>query len=150
MSKFGELTDPVQRGDLLDEGTGLLAALLAGQRVEHRGRYFAADGVRLRPGCEQRPRVPIWMASHGENARPIRRSAGYEGLYVLDVDPAAVSRIAGVIAQRRGGLQGFDIAVPGTGETDLDAMARAGATWAIWEVTPGEPLGDVRARIKAR
>jgi len=51
---------------------------------------------------------------------------------------------------RRGGLDGFDIALPASAETDLDAMAEAGATWAIWAFQPGEPLTDIRARIRAR
>lgn len=150
LSKFSELTDQVQRGDLLDEGTDLLARLLAGERVRHSGKYFSADDVRLLPDCAQRPRVPIWMASHGEKPRPIRRSAGYEGLYVLDVDPAAVRRIATVIGDRRGSLAGFDIAVEASRETDLDAMARAGATWAIWGVDPGDPVSDIEALIRGR
>jgi alkanesulfonate monooxygenase SsuD/methylene tetrahydromethanopterin reductase-like flavin-dependent oxidoreductase (luciferase family) len=150
LSRFGELTDPVLRGDLLDEGTDLLARLLAGERVRHSGTYFTADEVRLLPDSVQRPRVPIWMASHGEKPRPIRRSASYEGLYLLDVDPAAVRRIGAVIEARRGSLAGFDIAVQATAQTDLDAMAQAGATWAIWGVQPGQPLSDVKALITGR
>jgi alkanesulfonate monooxygenase SsuD/methylene tetrahydromethanopterin reductase-like flavin-dependent oxidoreductase (luciferase family) len=70
LSRFGELEDPVARGDLLDEGAELLSQLMSGEFVEHRGRYFVADGVRLLPRPVQVPRVPMWFAARARAARP--------------------------------------------------------------------------------
>ncbi len=47
LSKFGELTDERARGDLLDEGAGLLDALMSGEEVSHHGEYFTVDGGAL-------------------------------------------------------------------------------------------------------
>jgi alkanesulfonate monooxygenase SsuD/methylene tetrahydromethanopterin reductase-like flavin-dependent oxidoreductase (luciferase family) len=149
LSRFGELTDPVLRGDQLDEGVDMLARLLSADPVEHRGRYFRASGVRLLPPPVQQPRVPIWMAATGERPRPIRRASHYEGLYVIDVDPPTVRRIAKIVGECRGDLDGFDIAVSVTADTDLEAMAEAGATWGIWAFQPGDALELIRARIAA-
>ncbi len=150
LSKFGELTDAVRRGDQLDEGADLLARLLSGQVTDRHGSYFTAAGVRLLPPCAQRPRVPIWMASVGERPRPVRRASRFDGLYAIDVDPAAVRRIARLIRDRRGTLAGFDIAVDITSRTDLAAMADAGVTWAMRGFRPGDPLHDIKAGITAR
>jgi hypothetical protein len=90
------------------------------------------------------------MASHGENARPIRRASRYEGLYVLDVDEAAVARIAMTIEDRRGSLDGFDLAINAGPDTDLDAMASAGATWAMRAFDPCDPVSLIEAAITGR
>jgi alkanesulfonate monooxygenase SsuD/methylene tetrahydromethanopterin reductase-like flavin-dependent oxidoreductase (luciferase family) len=150
LGQFGDLTDPVRRGDQLDEGAGLLARLMSGQLTDHRGEYFQASDVQLLPAPVQRPRIPIWMAATGERPRPIRRASHYDGLYVLDVDPSAVRRIAATIGERRGSLDGFDLAVSATSDTDLAAMAAAGATWAMYAATPGDPLGAVQDCLAAR
>src|SRR3954447_17090939 len=42
LSAFGEITDTVERGDVLDEGLALLRSLLSGEPVDHHGRYFTA------------------------------------------------------------------------------------------------------------
>jgi alkanesulfonate monooxygenase SsuD/methylene tetrahydromethanopterin reductase-like flavin-dependent oxidoreductase (luciferase family) len=146
---FGELTDPVQRGDQLDEGADLLARLVSGEVVDHHDVYFRASHVQLLPPPAQQPRIPIWMAATGERPRPVRRSAHYDGLYVLDVDPGAVRRIAGMIAAIRGSLDDFDLAVSASSDADLPALAEAGATWAMWECEPGEPVTAIRSRLAA-
>jgi alkanesulfonate monooxygenase SsuD/methylene tetrahydromethanopterin reductase-like flavin-dependent oxidoreductase (luciferase family) len=50
LSGFGEpVIGAAERGDLLDEGLPLLRAMLRGERIDHHGRFFTADGVTLVP-----------------------------------------------------------------------------------------------------
>jgi alkanesulfonate monooxygenase SsuD/methylene tetrahydromethanopterin reductase-like flavin-dependent oxidoreductase (luciferase family) len=149
LSRFGDLADPIQRGDMLDEGVGLLAQLMSGAAVDHRGRYFQASDVQFVPGPVQ-PRIPIWMAAHGDrHLRPVRRAARYDGLYVIDNNPAVVSRIAGTIAEIRGGLTGFDLAVIVPSGTDTGPLSDAGATWAMHDVSPIGSAAALRSRIES-
>jgi alkanesulfonate monooxygenase SsuD/methylene tetrahydromethanopterin reductase-like flavin-dependent oxidoreductase (luciferase family) len=148
LSRFGDLADPVQRGDMLDEGVGLLAELMSGATVDHHGRYFQASDVRLVPGPVQ-PRIPIWMAAHGDRLRPVRRAARYDGLYVISSDQAVISRIADTIAEIRGGLEGFDLAVIVPSGTDTGPLSKAGATWAMHDVSPVGSEAALRSRIES-
>ncbi|HEX5195262.1 MAG TPA: LLM class flavin-dependent oxidoreductase [Solirubrobacteraceae bacterium] len=49
LSRFGEELDPRRRGAMLSEGLDVLRGLLSGERVEHRGEHYTADGVRFEP-----------------------------------------------------------------------------------------------------
>lgn len=158
LSRFGEIVDPHARGDLLDEGVELLVRLMSGEHVEHRGRYFTADGVRFLPRPVQEPGVPIWLAAEGRAksadggrglaGRPVRRAARYDGLFLIDVGPGELERaIAMVSAEREGGFEGFDVAVLAEPNLPLDEAEALGATWAMLGIGPDLPLAEVRARI---
>jgi alkanesulfonate monooxygenase SsuD/methylene tetrahydromethanopterin reductase-like flavin-dependent oxidoreductase (luciferase family) len=144
---FGEITDERTRGDLLDEGSALLGALLGGDEVDHRGRYFTADRVRFRPTAVQQPRPPLWFASRGDARRPVRRAARYEGLFPIEVDRDAFSRIVELVDAERGSLEGFDFAVMAIPGVDLSAFADAGASWAMHSFLPGEGVADVLSYV---
>ena len=150
LTRFGELTDPRVRGDLLDEGAGLVAALLSGEPVTHRGRFFTADDVRFEPVPVQRPRVPIWLAARKGAVRPARRAARYDGIFPIELDLEDLARTIEVVVGERGSLDGFDVAVLADDETDLDAWAAGGATWAMWHFEPGATADDVLHRIERR
>jgi alkanesulfonate monooxygenase SsuD/methylene tetrahydromethanopterin reductase-like flavin-dependent oxidoreductase (luciferase family) len=149
LSKFGEVVDARERGDILDEGAALLVELWSGEEVHHRGPHFVADGVRFLPRPVQQPRIPMWFAARGDARKPVRRAARYDGLFPIEMDADGVARAAELVAAERGGLDGFDIAVRADGDTALDAFARAGATWAMWDFEPGDPVPAIRARIAA-
>jgi alkanesulfonate monooxygenase SsuD/methylene tetrahydromethanopterin reductase-like flavin-dependent oxidoreductase (luciferase family) len=149
LSKFGETVDPVARGDVLDEGAALLVDLWSGEEVHHRGTHFTADGVRFLPRPVQQPRIPLWFAARGDARKPVRRAARYDGLFPIETDADGVARAADLVARERGSLDGFDIAVRADPSTPLGAYAQAGATWAMWEFGPGDPVAGIRARIAA-
>lgn len=156
LSRFGEIVDASERGDLLDEGAALLAALMAGEQLEHRGRHFLADGVRFLPRPVQQPRVPIWFGAEGGRrlgrpgpaARPVRRAAQYEGLFLIDTGLGELERATAMISAARGGsLEGFDVAVPADPALPLAEAMSLGATWAMLAVRPQMALAEVTARV---
>jgi alkanesulfonate monooxygenase SsuD/methylene tetrahydromethanopterin reductase-like flavin-dependent oxidoreductase (luciferase family) len=148
LSRFGELVDARARGDLLDEGADLVARLLSGEEVVHRGRHFTADGVRFAPLPVQRPRVPIWLAARQGATRPVRRAARYEGVFPIELDLDQLSRTVELVVAERGSLDGFDIAVLAPDDGDTGPWAARGATWAMWSFEPGATPTDVLARIE--
>lgn len=100
--RLGEVDDPRQRGDLLDEGLGLLAQIWSGQPVEHAGPeqhyrvQFSAQAengqsVGFLPTPLQQPRIPIWIAATGQHKRPLRRAAKWDGLFYIPDDERAIT-----------------------------------------------------------
>jgi alkanesulfonate monooxygenase SsuD/methylene tetrahydromethanopterin reductase-like flavin-dependent oxidoreductase (luciferase family) len=160
LTRFGEVVDPLERGEMLDEGAELLARLMAGEYIEHRGRHFTADGVRFLPRPVQRPRVPMWFGAQGGRtrsprragppARPVKRAAAYDGLFLIDAGRAELERAVELILQERGGsLDGFDIAVlAGAGLPPAEA-ASLGATWGMLSVRPEMAFDQVQALVAA-
>ncbi len=147
LSRFGEVVDERARGDLLDEGADLLAQLFSGERVEHRGRYFRAHGVRVLPRSPQRPRLPMWFAARGSARRPLRRAARYDGVFAIEMDTDSLVAALETIGAERGSLDGFDVAVRDEDHPDHDAVARVGATWMMTSLWPGVSVADVEARL---
>jgi alkanesulfonate monooxygenase SsuD/methylene tetrahydromethanopterin reductase-like flavin-dependent oxidoreductase (luciferase family) len=148
LSKFGELTDARERGDLLDEGAALLDTILRGDLVSHHGRHFTVDDVRFEPPSIQQPRVPMWFATRGSATRPVRRAARYEGVFPIEVDADGLSRVVDLVQAERGSLDGFDVAVLAFPGLDLVDLERRGATWAMWSFEPGETAAEVGACIE--
>lgn len=133
LSRFGEVVGEKERGDLLDEGAALLAAMMTGEEVVHHGRHFTVDGASFLPRPLQRPRVPMWFGARGLRpaSRAVRRAARYDGLFLVEASSSALSRAVEVVASERGGLEGFDVAVELGDELDATAAADGGATWAM-------------------
>ena len=129
LTRFGEIVDPKQRGDRLDEGVELLVSFWSGNTVSHSGAAYVADDVTVLPRPVQQPRPPLWFAVRGGSAkRPLRRAAKYDGLVPIELDDLDhLSRILDVIIDHRGSLDGFDTMV-GT-EFDAGDAASRGATW---------------------
>jgi alkanesulfonate monooxygenase SsuD/methylene tetrahydromethanopterin reductase-like flavin-dependent oxidoreductase (luciferase family) len=149
LSRFGETVDAVTRGDQLDEGVDLLARLLTGAHVDHRGAHFTAADVRLLPEPVQRPRPPLWLAARAPTGRPVRRALRYDGIVVVDVDADDVGRIAEQVLAARGTLDRFDIAVSVAPGEDAGAHEARGATWALRAVAAGQGIREVEAVIDA-
>jgi alkanesulfonate monooxygenase SsuD/methylene tetrahydromethanopterin reductase-like flavin-dependent oxidoreductase (luciferase family) len=149
LSRFGEVVDPVGRGDALDEAAQLITELWSGEEVHHVGTHYLADGVRFLPRPVQRPRIPLWFAARGNATRPVRRAAHYDGLFAIDVDIEGLTRMVKIVEAERGNLNGFDIAALAIPGVDLPAWEARGVTWAMWSFLPGEPLADIRACVEA-
>jgi alkanesulfonate monooxygenase SsuD/methylene tetrahydromethanopterin reductase-like flavin-dependent oxidoreductase (luciferase family) len=143
LEAFDELVDERARGDVLDEATDLLTALLGGDTVIHRGAHFTAEAVRFRPTAVQQPHPPLWFATRSTAGRPLRRAARHDGLFPIEVEPAELTELVDRVGTLRGGLDGFDVAVLAIPGVDLDDLHRRGATWAMHSFLPGEPVADV-------
>ena len=147
LSRFGEITDPVERGDRLDEGAELLLGLWSGEEVDHDGPHFAARGVRFLPGPVG-ARIPLWFAARGSARRPVRRAARLgDGIHAIEMDSGQVASMLDLVGEVRGSLEGFDVALnvePGTDVAGIEAM---GATWAMHEFDPGATAAEVLAVV---
>jgi alkanesulfonate monooxygenase SsuD/methylene tetrahydromethanopterin reductase-like flavin-dependent oxidoreductase (luciferase family) len=53
LSRFGEEVDDRRRAGMLDEGLAVLTGLLAGERVEHRGKHYSVEDVTFLPAQER-------------------------------------------------------------------------------------------------
>ena len=79
---FGDETDRVVRGQLLDEALDVVTALWTGEPVDHAGPHFRArTAAGFRPTPVQRPRIPIWVAGTWPARPAFRRAARYDGVF---------------------------------------------------------------------
>ncbi len=149
LTRFGEMVDPVERGDLLDEAVAVLEAAWTGEEVNHHGRYLTVDGVRFLPRALQEPHVPMWFAARGNAPRrPLRRAALHgQGLHIVDADRDQVARMIAAIAEERGSLDGYEFGFsipPGTADEYTDW----GLTWALHGTGAIATRAEVFAAIK--
>lgn len=134
LTRFGEIVDPIVRGDRLDEGVELLTSFWSGEQVDHSGPAYQAEGVTVLPRPQQLPHPPLWFAARGRvgggraPGRPVRRAARFQGLMPIEVDGDGLSQMLDVVASERGSLDGFDTMVSSKSVSPDDA-ARRGATW---------------------
>lgn len=150
LSRFGEIVDPVVRGRRLDEGAELLVRLWSGERVDHRGEHFVADGVRFLPRPVQRPHPPLWFAARAGALRPVRRAARLgTGLHAIEVDARMLERMLDEVVAVRGSLDGFDVACPVAPGTDGAEWRSSPVTWAMHSFGPTTPLAEIRAVVAA-
>lgn len=147
LSKFGEVLDPVERGQRLDEGVEIVRGLWGGQRVDFKGEHFVAHDVTIIPPAGRPPTIPMWFAARGGARKPVRRAARYEGLFPVDVDADSLMAMLDLVTAERGSLDGFDVAVrPGAGpDLGYDALADLGATWCLTPLSPGVSGAEIRA-----
>src|SRR5215211_2963991 len=75
--RFGEPGDARVRAAMLDEGLEVLARLLTGEPVDHRGEHYTVAGAALAPTPVRK--IPFWI---GGNSRPaLRRAARWDGWF---------------------------------------------------------------------
>lgn len=169
----GEQTDPVTRGDMLDEHLELLERLWTGEPVRHEGRHYRAAGPDWSAVCYpppvQQPRIPVWVAGTWPGSRPFRRAARWDGVVPMRLDGnwevADTAAVTARIASLRTNQTPYDVAIPGeTQGGDPRRLERyaehaaAGATWWVEAVHPWRygwvehapwPLAAMRERIVA-
>lgn len=160
LTRFGEETDARTRADILDESADLLVQAWSGELVAHEGPHRTIDDVAFRPTPVQQPTIPIWCAARGDALRPVRRSARFDGLFLIEVNPDQLERAIAEVAKVRGSLDGFDVAVvappsgdsaqgalgqdaPGSGASGL--LAVPGVTWAVHMHPPAVPAATALA-----
>lgn len=149
LSRFGEVVEPRTRADILDETATVLAAAWAGEHVEHHGEHLTVDGVTFSPRPLQRPRIPLWFAARGSALRPVRRAAGYDGLFLIEASVAELERALAEVRSVRGTLDGFAVAVPVSPIDDPALLDVPGVTWAMHSMAPVEPKADLLAYAAA-
>jgi alkanesulfonate monooxygenase SsuD/methylene tetrahydromethanopterin reductase-like flavin-dependent oxidoreductase (luciferase family) len=127
--RFGEVTDVPMRAARYDEALTLLRAMLSGERVDHEGPSYRAEGTRFLPG-PFRGRLPVWTAARWPNRRPLARAAQNEGVFLVDLRPEDLPLALADIRKRRPqGLAGFEVVVQGPPGSEPGPWAEAGATW---------------------
>ncbi|MFF2082957.1 LLM class flavin-dependent oxidoreductase [Nocardia sp. NPDC058176] len=144
-SRLGEVTAPRERAHRLDEALTVLTALWSGEVVHHDGPAFRVDGLQFLPRPVQRPRIPIWLAAQSVRQAPLRRAARYDGL-CPEATPGELVDMLAIVAEHRGDLTGFEVAIAAS--TDRDAYERAGATWWLAELPKIISRSDALALVR--
>lgn len=143
LERFGEVTDDVDRGVILDEALDVLLQLWSGQTVHHRGTHFTADGVRFLPVPVQHPRIPIWGAAvRDPGRRPLLRAAQLDGIFPVGASVEQVRRMRDRIGEIRGNLEGFDIALQEPVDVEPESLHTAGVTWLLRSIPSDAALVD--------
>jgi alkanesulfonate monooxygenase SsuD/methylene tetrahydromethanopterin reductase-like flavin-dependent oxidoreductase (luciferase family) len=150
-ASFGEPVDAATRIPLLDEGVGLVDALLRGETVNHEGPSYVVRDVAVGPRPVQQPRPPIWLG--GMRPGGLRRAARWDGWIAIAVaedgsginlEPDAFAGMVDRVRAERAALgrtaEPFDFAlfaINEDGRPDLPrAYADAGATWWLESLSP--------------
>ncbi|MFG1621221.1 LLM class flavin-dependent oxidoreductase [Kribbella sp. NPDC049227] len=149
-TRFGESAKRRELAERLDEGADLLHQFLAGDPVEHEGRYYRATDVRF-PASD----IPIWTSGFWPRTGPVRGARNADGLFPQIRDEAddfrlpTIDELATIRAdfEKSGGRRNADIAIwspspAGAPDAALAAQyEEAGVTW--WfqdgsEISPEE------------
>ncbi len=151
LSKFGEVTDARERGEMLSEGVDLLTGLLSGELVHHVGPHYRADDVKFSPTAARPGGIPIWLAARWPNKIPIRRAARKDGVFVISIkDPSDVATLRRLVTNEGADLTTFDIVVSGFVGDDPTPWAAAGVTWFLNWIGPYNlNFDEVREMIAA-
>ncbi|HEV2371084.1 MAG TPA: LLM class flavin-dependent oxidoreductase [Streptosporangiaceae bacterium] len=134
LEPYGEVVDPRERANLLDQGLETLV------------RYWAGE---FEPLPLQRPRPPVWVAGEWPNQRPVRRALRWDGLFVINLPgPEALAELAAMVQEARPDGP-FDLVTELPLETDLGPWEQAGLTWAVTDFGLEPTEADVLAVIEA-
>jgi alkanesulfonate monooxygenase SsuD/methylene tetrahydromethanopterin reductase-like flavin-dependent oxidoreductase (luciferase family) len=133
--RFGESGDARVRAAMLDEGLDVVARLLAGEEVEHRGEHYTVAGASLAP-TPLRP-IPFWIG--GNSPRALRRASRWDG-WLADGSDEERNRLSpDDVAAALAPLDlrpGFDAVFIGYSEqADVAAYETAGTTWWLENVS---------------
>jgi len=150
LDRTGDPVDPAARAARLDEGLEIICALWSGTAVQHVGRHYRLDGLRMTAVPAQRPRIPIWVG--GDLRRPgvRRRLTRWDGACVFrdrPLVPDDVHDILDLVRAERGDATGFDVKVSGSPHL-IGEFVEAGATWWGQWIAPAG-LGATRDVIAA-
>lgn len=143
----GEDADARVRAEKLDEGLMLLRLFWKGELFSFAGRHYQMKQVQLLPTPVQVPTIPIWCAATWPHRKPLRRAAGFDGLYLASefatggpLTPTDLQEAVTYLRSQRQEATPFDVAFAGVTEATRAAAvvlpyAQAGATWwleGIW------------------
>ncbi|MGC5014118.1 LLM class flavin-dependent oxidoreductase [Streptosporangium sp. DT93] len=143
-ARTGERADDRGRARMLDEALEVLTSAWSGRPVRHRGPHYVVDDLTFLPTPVQRPRVPIWAGGYAGRRGPLRRAAGLDGFFPVELrHPEQLAEIGETIrGLRPDPAAPYDIAVPLRPGADPAAYVAAGATWCLTEFEPEETALD--------
>ena len=149
---LGDIDNPRQRGEMLDEGLEVLTGLWSAQPFQFEGQHYHIRKAHFQPGPVQRPRIPIWVGGVYPHKRPLARMARWDGMFQISVDqPPLVEDLrrlrasqAQVQQLRAPGCAPLEVIVTGTtpyqdnlrGRQITAEYAQAGATWWLESLAP--------------
>lgn len=153
---FGEADDARLRAEKLDEGLGVIHALLSGDPVTHHGTHYTVEDVTMQPV----PAIPIPFWIGGSSPPALRRAARWDGWLPETADlermvatPDSIAEGLDTIRELRGDSP-FDVGVYGYSEPSDASVPTsyeaAGATW--WLEYLHDERGtfeEMRARVEA-
>lgn len=138
---FADDTDPVLRGQKLDEGLAILTGLWSGETFGFTGRHYSLEPMTFLPAPETP--IPIWVGGSWPNRAPFRRAARFDGMVPMvdgPLTPASLQRAVDfVTAQRADASSPYDVVVSGRSEPgDFTAPASFTglATWWLEDISP--------------
>ncbi len=158
-----EDTDPKRRAEKLDEGLEILHGLWSGEAFSFQGTHYQMTSVKLLPKPLQSPRIPVWIAGVWPNRKPLRRAAGFDGLYIgsqkvngEQLSPQDLQEALAYVRTQREPASQFDVVFAGETPADFEKGAQmvqpyvsAGVTWwleGIW--TERGSYEEMRERIR--
>jgi hypothetical protein len=151
--EFGEISNRVQRAELVDESLDILTGLWTGQPFNYNGKHYTIKETKFFPPPPpvQKPRIPIWIVGAWPKMKSMRRVLKYDGLLPTKmvgkkhakVEPEDIRLIKSWIEENRMENTPFDIVVEGRTqgndpkqwENIVHPWFDAGATWwieAMW------------------
>lgn len=150
LSAFGEEMDARRRATMLDESLAIITELWTGTEVDYTGDVYRIERTEFLPPPVQRPRIPIWVAARWPHRRPMQRAAHWDGIFPIELEgPAQLGATLEVVAEQRGGLEGFDVALHGYPHEEPGPWEDAGATWWLLRFDGGATASEVRRSIEA-
>ena len=157
-SAFGEPTDAVMHGEMLDESLAIIDGLLSGEAFEFQGEHYQVNQTQFLPGATQSPRIPIWVAGLWPGTKPFRRAAQWDGIVPLrkgpndPLEPHEYREMADYIKRHQtSDNPTFDIVGPSgkwrPTQAEVMAYEEAGVTWWKAGFGPDHSVEDVRQEI---
>jgi len=144
---FGEISDPVTRGEMLDEGLEIVNRLQSGEEFKYSGNHYNVKPTVFNPKPVQSPSIPVWVAGKWPNKKPFRRAAKWDGAVPIHrsrnlkefLTPDEIREIAAYIGEHRTAETSFDVCVSGIlpaknlteDQFIVQPYTDAGATWWI-------------------
>jgi alkanesulfonate monooxygenase SsuD/methylene tetrahydromethanopterin reductase-like flavin-dependent oxidoreductase (luciferase family) len=160
-SSFGEVTDPRERGVLLDDSLEALRLLLTGETTDFEGKRLGVHSSPFLPRPVQDP-VPVWVGCRWPNRAPLARAARMQGCFPIfpgspDVpDPGDLTALRDALAAR-GAPDGYELVIrcvlrgldPASWSDTVAALGDCGVTWVLEGFNPGVPAAEVEAVVAA-
>ncbi|HEU4782271.1 MAG TPA: LLM class flavin-dependent oxidoreductase [Ktedonobacterales bacterium] len=143
----GEDATASARAEKLDESLALLRLFWKGEPFSFAGKHYQMRQAQLLPTPVQTPTIPIWLAGTWPHRKPLRRAAGFDGIYIASqrasgepLTPTDLHEALTYLQSQRQETTSFDVAFAGETEAAtaadvIEPYAQAGATWwleGIW------------------
>ncbi len=162
-SAFGESTDKIVHGAMLDEALAIITGLWSGEPFSFSGEHYQVTDALFLPRPVQQPRIPIWVAGVWPNKKPFRRAAQWDGVAAEGRDdyrnlkPGDIADLRAYMQAHRPTAEPFEIThigrTPGSDRAAaLDIVApyaAAGVTWWLERIgDQQDSLESMRPRVR--